>query len=124
MLKRLARFSGSAFNCALLALCVAVISWGLQAKLSLYSAPVSRSAESIAKLSTEKNSSQTMASIRQGLEKPAASAMASLLYLATSLHAFSIPSFSVHQVEVSLCSSCRSDSQGPDIMHRPPPTFS
>jgi hypothetical protein len=124
MLKQLARFSGSVFNCALLAMCVAVISWGLQSKLSLYSAPVSRSADSIAKLSTEKNSSQTVASIRQGLEEPAASTTASLLYLATSLRAFSIPSFSFHQVEVSLCSSCRCDSQGPDIMHRPPPTLS
>lgn len=123
-MKRLARFFGSAFNCALLALCVAVISWGLQAKLSLYGPPLSRSTETIAKLSTEKNSSQTIASIRQRLEKSSAWAMASLLFLATSLLAISIRSFSVHQVEVSLCGSCRYDSQGPDIMHRPPPTLS
>jgi len=124
MLKRLSNVSGSAFKCALLALCIAVISWGLSSKLSLYRASTSQSAATTAKLSTETKSSQTMAAIRRGLEEPVVWATASLLCFAISFPTITGSSFlSVDQIQAKLCGPCRCNWQGPDIMHRPPPTL-
>lgn len=122
MVKR-SRSAPFALKCALLFLAFAVFTWGLQAKLSLYKTAQSPSAASVAKLSTEKHSAQTMASLERVSELTGAWEKVSLLSLTASLHAISIPSIRFHQVELSLCRPCRCDLQGPDLMRRPPPAL-
>jgi hypothetical protein len=110
-----------AFKCSLLFLSSAVFSWGLQAKLSLYKTPQSPTTVIVAKLLTERRSAQTMASLENAprlhpsweTEKVVVAVQANLPF-----------SFEFHQVEVSLCRSGGCDSQGPDLMQRPPPVFS
>lgn len=121
MLKRFGKFSGLSLHYALAALCVAVICLGVHSKLSLYSAPTSQSVETIAKFSTEKNSSQTMASIRQGLEEPSSWMVAGLLCFAIALPSVPAPSLSVDQNGAICCHSGGRHWQGPDVMRRPPP---
>jgi len=123
MVKRSRSPAPIALKCALLFLAVAVFSWGLQAKLSLYKTSQSPSAASVAKLSTEKRTAQAMASIERIAELPGTWEKVSLSSLTASLHAISIPSIRFHQVELSLCRPCRCDLQGPDLMRRPPPAL-
>jgi hypothetical protein len=113
-----------ATKCALLFLAFSVFAWGLHAKLSLYQAAQNPSTATVAKLSTEKRSAQTMASLEKAVKPDSTWETVKLISLAVSLQMIAIPSFRFHQVEVSLCRSCRCDLQGPDIMHRPPPTLS
>jgi len=119
MLKRLRTISGSALCGALLTLCVAVFSWGLHSKLSLYKAHASQSETTIAKLSTEKNSSKTMAAVRRASEEPEASSLLCFLALALPI---TVAFFRSNQIQAPR-GPCRCDWQGPDIMHRPPPTL-
>jgi hypothetical protein len=120
MLKRLSTISGSALYGALLILCVAVFTWGLHSKLSLYRAQGSQSEATIAKLSTEKNSSQTMAVVRRGSVEPVAWAAASSLYFPALALANTVAFFRPNQIRAPR-GPCGCSWQGPDIMHRPPP---
>jgi hypothetical protein len=123
MLKRLGASTGFALKSALLCLCIAVVAWGLHAKLVLYGAPASQSAITVAKLSTEKHSSATLAAIRQAVEQPSTWATLSLLFL-VALPDLSAPSIGSYPVDVGLFPSSNSDSQDPRLMRRPPPVIS
>jgi len=113
-----------ALKCALLFLAFAVFGWGLHAKLSLYKAPQSPSTATVAKLSTEKHSAQTLASLEKHHSMHGVSRILKLVSLAASIRVSWSSSFRFHQVEVSLCKPCRCDLQGPDFMRHPPPALS
>jgi hypothetical protein len=124
MMFKQSRFDASfALKCALFFLASAVFSWGLQAKLSLYNAPQSPSVTTIAKLSTEKHSAQTMASLEAHKSLFGAPQILALVTLAASIKAQWSPSFRFYQVEVDSCRPCRRDLQDPDLMRRPPPAL-
>jgi hypothetical protein len=121
---KLPRFDTSfALKCALLFLASAVFNWALQAKLSLYLVPQSAPVTTVAKLSTEKSSVQTVASLETHESLYGAPKLLKLVTQSASIKAFWSPSFRFHQVEVNRCSPCRRDLRGLDLMRRPPPAL-
>jgi len=111
-----------AIECALLFLALAVFSWGLQAKLSLYKTHGPSSTGMVAKLSMEKHSSHTIASReRDGGNRPAEKVD---LPASVSLHGILVFSLALHQVALGLSNPSRYDLHGLYSLHRPPPSFS
>jgi hypothetical protein len=114
----------SGIRCVVLFLIFAVFVWGLHTKLSHYgpSMSSSNSASVTAKLLTDKSvehsanvyANDVANDLAERVEVPAFSA----------IHAVPFPQLALYQVELSLCSSCRYDSDGPNSMHLPPPTIS
>jgi hypothetical protein len=123
MLKRSQIVGTYAFKCALLFLACAVFNWGLQAKLSLYKTPHSRSTITVAKLLTETRSAQTMALLAKALEPDTAWETLNLIPLLVLAQAILILTFQVYQVELNLCRSRRSNFHDPHLTQRPPPAF-
>jgi hypothetical protein len=112
-----------AFKCALLFLACAVISWGLQAKLSLYKTPQSPSNVTVAKLLTEKRSAQTVALLEKALKPDTAPEPLNLIPLLVLAQAILFLTFKSYQVEMKLCRSRRWDFGDPHLTQRPPPGF-
>jgi hypothetical protein len=118
--------SGVSFRvkCVLIFLMLAVFGWGLHTKLSHYSPSMSSSkdASATAKLLTDKSVEHSADAYAQDvandpgqrIEVPASSVN----------HVMPFPQIALHQVELSLCNSCRYDSDGPNSMHLPPPSIS
>jgi hypothetical protein len=123
MLKRPQIAGRYAFKCALLFLASAVFSWGLQAKLSLYKPSQSPSSVTVAKLSTERRSAQTMALLEKAL-RPDTAWELNLIPLLVLAQAILILTFGFHQVEMNLCRFRRRDFPNPHLTQRPPPAFS
>jgi hypothetical protein len=110
-------------KCVLIFLMFAVFGWGLHAKLSHYNPSSSKDASTTTtKLLTDKSVEHSDDAYAQDvandpgqrIEVPALSV----------IHTMPFPQIALHQVELSLCNSCRYDSDGPNIMHLPPPTIS
>lgn len=121
---KLPRFDTSfALKCALLFLASAVFNWGLQAKLSIYVISQNPSVITVAKLSTEKSSVQTAASLETHESLSGAPKLLKLVTQSASIKAFWSPSFRFNQIEVNRCSPCRRDLRGLDLMRRPPPAL-
>jgi hypothetical protein len=112
-----------AFKCALLLLACAVFSWGLLAKLSLYKTPQSASTVIVAKLLTEKRSTQTMALLGSALKPDTAWETWNLIPLLVLAQAILILTFEFCQIEMNLCRFRRWDFQDPHLTQRPPPAF-
>jgi hypothetical protein len=111
-------------KCVLIFLMLGVFGWGLHNKLSHYSSSMSSSkdASATAKLLTDKSVEHSADAYAQDLvndpgqriEVPASSV----------IHVMPFPQIALHQAKLSLCNSCRYDSDGPNLMHLPPPTIS
>jgi len=123
MLKRPQIAGTYAFKCALLLLASAVFSWGLQAKLSLYKSPQSPATVTVAKLLTERRSSQTMALLEKALKPDTGWETLNLIRLLVSAQAFLIVMFEFFHVEMNLCRSRRRGFHDPHLTQRPPPAF-
>ena len=124
MFRRLQPGVSSRVKCVFIFLMFAVFAWGLHTKLSHYSPSISssNSASAAAKLLTDKSVEHSADAYAvevandpgQRIEVPTFSAV----------HAMPFPQIALYQVELSLCNSCRYDSDGPNSMHLPPPTIS
>lgn len=112
------------FRFALLFLALSVFAWGLQAKLSLYKAAQSPSTATVAKLSTENRSAQTIASLQSAMKSNHDRETIKFLSFLDSLRAAAAPSVRFQQVEVRLCRSSRSEWEGVGLRRRPPPATS
>jgi hypothetical protein len=112
-----------AFKYALLFLACAVFTWGLQAKLSLYTTPQSPSTVTVAKLLTEKRSAQTMALLEKALKPDTAWETRNLIPLLLLAQAILIVTFEFYQVEMNLFGSRRWGFHDPHLTQRPPPAF-
>lgn len=115
---------GFGFRFALLFLAFSVFAWGLQAKLSLYKAAPFPSTATVAKLSSENRSAQTIASLQSTMKSNIDRGTIKFLCFLDSLRAAEGPSVRFQQVEVRLCRSCGSEWQNLDVMRRPPPALS
>jgi hypothetical protein len=114
----------SGVKCVLLFLIFAVFVWGLHTKLSHYGPSMSscNSVSVTAKLLRDKSvehsadayAKDVANDLVERVEVPSFSA----------IHAVPFPQLALYQVELSLCSSCRYDSDGPNSMQLPPPTIS
>ena len=112
----------SAVKFLLFFLMFAVFIWGLHTKLSHYVPSKAASNSVTAKLLTDKSNEHSSDLDAEDvtnhpverLEAPAVSAT----------HTVSFSQLELYQVELSLCNSCRYDSDGPNSMHLPPPAIS
>ncbi|MGA2534772.1 MAG: hypothetical protein ABSF53_02065 [Terracidiphilus sp.] len=123
MLKRPQIAGTYAFKFALLFLASAVFTWGLQAKLSLYKPPQSPSTVTVAKLSTERRSAQTMALLEKALEPDTAWERLNLIPLLVLAQAILFLTFEFYHVEMNFCRSRRWNFHDPHLTQRPPPAF-
>jgi hypothetical protein len=124
MLRRLQPGVSFRVKCVLIFLMMAVFGWGLHIKLSHYSPSMSSSKEvsAAAKLLTDKSVEHSADAYAQDvaddpgqrIEVPSSSV----------IHVMPFPQMALHQAELSLCNSCRYDSDGPNSMHLPPPAIS
>ena len=108
---------------ALVFLMFAVFVWGLHTKLSHYIPSMSsNSASATAKLVTDKSVEHSADSCTEDV----ANGIVERIEIPTfsAVYAVPLPQLALYQVELSLCSSCRYDSNGPNSMHLPPPTIS
>jgi hypothetical protein len=125
MLKSTQPVVSSGVKCVFFFLMLAVFVWGLQTKLSHYrtSLSSSNSASVGAKLLTDKsvehsansNTEDATDFINESTQK---------LPVIPAIHVIPFRQLVFYQVELSLCSSSRYDSNGPNSMHLPPPTIS
>jgi hypothetical protein len=120
----------SGIKCVLLFLMLAVFAWGLHTKLSHYRPFTSSSncASVAAKLLTDKSVERSLKSVERSAEyeEDVANDPAQRIEVPTfsAIHPVPFPQLALYQVELSLCSSCRYDSDGPNSMHLPPPAIS
>ena len=112
-----------AFKSAVLFLAVAVFSWGLQAKLSLYKTPQSPSTITVAKLLTERRSAQTVALLGKALKPDTAREKLNPVPLLVLVQAILFLTFKFYQVDVNFCRSRRRNFHDPHLTQRPPPAF-
>jgi hypothetical protein len=124
MLKRTQADATFALKCALLFLAFSVFGLGLNAKLSLYKAQQSPETVAAAKLTTEKRTAQSALVLKVVREPLASSGTWTFIALTAFHHILTSPAFRLDQVEMSLCSPCRGDSQSSSLLNRPPPTLS
>jgi hypothetical protein len=115
----------SGVKCVLLFLMVAVFAWGLHIKLSHYTPSVSssNSASVTVKLLRDKSVEHSADSYAEDIANDRVERVEEVPTLST-IHVMPFPQLVLHQVELSLCSSCRYDSDGPNSMHLPPPAIS
>ncbi len=122
MLKRPQATVSLALECALLFLAIAVFSFGLQAKLSLYKSHPPSAA--VAKLSTEKRSAHTIvARVVREKDSPSSPAQKIRLHASISLQRALVPCSALHQVELSLYDPGRAHLHGLHSLRRPPPSL-
>jgi hypothetical protein len=114
----------SGVKCVLLFLMFAVFVWGLHTKLSHYTPCVSssNSAAVTAKLLRDKSVEHSA----DVYAKDVANEPVERVEVPTfsAIHPVPFPQLALYQVELSLCSSCRYDSDGPNSMQLPPPSIS
>ena len=107
----------------LLFLAFAVFSWGVQAKVSLYSVHSSPSKVAAAKLLTEDRTTQISVSLKV-LEEPVGSfQMLRLIASAASHPTHSLPSFRIRRLKTNLHYPSACASRLVSLMRRPPPTL-
>jgi hypothetical protein len=115
-----------AFECALLFLAISVFGWGLQAKLSCYNSDSgsSTSTRSVAKLSTEKGSDRTVASVEHQ-DRPRLTweslHFAAAAFMQQGNH---VPPAYLSQLGPEPRIPGQFNLHGPDLMRRPPPVLS
>jgi hypothetical protein len=114
----------SGTKCVLLFLMFAVFAWGLHTKLSHYSPSISssNSASVTVKLLRDKSVEHSADSYADDVANDSVERIE--VPTLSAIHAVPFPQLALYQVELSLCSSCRYDSDGPNSMHLPPPTIS
>jgi hypothetical protein len=109
-------------KCALILLMFTVFAWGLHAKLSHYNPSSSKDASATTKLLTDKTVEHSDDAYAEDVANDPGQRIKVAGFLA--IHIMPFPQIALYQVELSLCNSCRYDSDGPNIMHLPPPTIS
>jgi hypothetical protein len=111
-------------KCVLLFLMLAVFGRGLHVKLSHYAPSTSSSKDdsATAKLLTDKSVEHSADAYAQDVVNDPGQRIE--VSVSSVIHVMSFPQLVLHQVELSLCNSCRYDSDGPNAMHLPPPTIS
>ena len=114
----------SGVKCVLLFLMFAVFVWGLQTKLSHYTPSVSssNSVSVAAKLLRDKSVEHSTDPYTEDVANEPVERIEVTTF--SSIYAVPFPQLALYQVELSLCSSCRYDSDGPNSMHLPPPAIS
>lgn len=114
-----------ALECALLFLAVAIFSWGVQAKVSLYSSDPGNSALTsfMAKLSTERGSSHVVASAEDRDQPRFTVEVLHFVDFAVSMQSNSVPPANSRQSKTGPDIAGRYNLHGPDRMRRPPPVF-
>jgi hypothetical protein len=111
------------FKIAVFFLAFSVVAWGLQAKLSLYKVAQSPSMASVAKLSTEKRSSATLASIVRATKLPQAWEKIQAFSLTASIHAIPTSSLRGRHTDVKPSAPFLCALRSPGLMRRPPPAL-
>ena len=107
----------------LLFLMFAVFVWGLHTKLSHYIPSMSPNSASVsAKLLTDKSVEHSADSYVEEVANDLVQRIEVPIF--SAIHVVPFPQLALYQVELSLCSSCRYDSDGPNSMHLPPPAIS
>jgi hypothetical protein len=124
MFKRPRAATHSAVKCIIHLLVLAVFVWVLHGKLSLYKHHYCPSAATVAKVSIEKRSAQTVVSPERTTNLDGIWRDALLAALVASPEGISGPSSRFRNVALSLCKPCRIDSIGTDLLRRPPPALS
>jgi hypothetical protein len=124
MLRRTQPGVSSGVKGVLLLLMFAVFVWGLHTKLSHYSPSMSssNSASVTAKLLTDKSVEHSADTYTEDVVNDLVVRIEVPTF--SSIYAVPFPQLALYQVELSLCSSCRYDSDGPNSMHLPPPAIS
>jgi hypothetical protein len=114
----------SGVKCVLLFLMFAVFVWGLHTKLSHYTPSMSssNSVSATAKLLTDKSVEHSADVYANDVANDPVERVEVPTF--SAIHPVPFPQLALYQVELSLCSSCRYDSDGPNSMHLPPPTIS
>jgi hypothetical protein len=114
----------SGVECVLLFLMFAVFVWALQTKLSHYnpSTSSSNSVSATAKLLSEKPVQYSADAYAEEIANDPGQRIEVPIF--SAVHAMPFPQLAHYQVELSLCNSCRYDSDGPNSMHLPPPAIS
>lgn len=109
-------------NLLLLLLAVSVFSWGLQAKLALYSA-TSTTGSNVAKLSTERHSIETVRSLEERDETPHPDKLTVPTFCGKLLATHCFRTIT-EEAEISLTAPNRVKRTGIYTFHRPPPLLS
>jgi hypothetical protein len=114
----------SGVKCVLLFLMFAIFAWGLHTKLSHYTPSISSSNSSTVAVKLLRDKSVEHSADLYA--KDVANDPVERIEVPTlsRIHVVPFPQLVLYQVELSLCSSCRYDSDGPNSMHLPPPTIS
>jgi hypothetical protein len=114
----------SGVKCVLLLLMIAVFAWGLHTKLSHYTPSVSssNSVSVTVKLLRDKSVEHSADSYAVDVANDRVERVE--VPTLSTIHVVPFPQLALYQVELSLCSSCRYDSDGPNSMQLPPPTIS
>jgi hypothetical protein len=114
----------SGVKCVLLFLMFAVFIWGLHTKLSHYGPSISSSNSTsvTAKFLRDKSVEHSSDSYTEDVANHPVDRIEIPTF--TAIHTVSFPQLALYQVELSLCSSCRYDSDGPNSMQLPPPAIS
>ena len=114
----------SGVKCVLLLLMIAVFAWGLHTKLSHYTPSVSssNSVPVTVKLLRDKSVEPSADSYAVDVANDRAERVEVPSF--PTIHVVPFPQLALYQVELSHCSSCRYDSDGPNSMQLPPPTIS
>jgi hypothetical protein len=124
MLKRMQPGVSSGAKCVILFLMFAVFVWGLHIKVSHYSPSMSssNSASVAAKLLRDKSVEHSVDAYAKDVANDPVERIE--VPTASTIHAVPFTQLALYQVELSLCSSCRYDSAGPNSMQLPPPAIS
>ncbi len=124
MLKRMQPGVSPGVKCVILFLMFAVFVWGLHIKVSHYSPSMSssNSASVAAKLLRDKSVEHSVDAYAKDVANDPVEKIE--VPTASTIHAVPFPQLALYQVELSLCSSCRYDSDGPNSMQLPPPAIS
>ncbi len=111
-------------KCVLLFLMLAVFGWGLHTKLSHFNPSMSSSKDvsAAAKLLTDKSVEHSADAYAQDVADDPGQRIK--VPSSPVIHVMPFPQMALHHAELSLCNSCRYDSDGPNSMHLPPPTIS
>lgn len=115
-----------ALECALLFVAVSVLGWGLQAKLSLYhnSNHELTLTSYMAKMSTEKSSARTVASVEDHDQRRFIGETRHAITVAFSLLGHNVAPDNLIQPEPGPRIPGRFNLHGPDLTRRPPPVLS
>jgi hypothetical protein len=115
----------SGVKSVLLFLMFAVFVWGLHIKLSHYSPSISssNSVSGTVKLLRDKSVEHSPESYAEDVANDRVEREEEVPIF-SAIHVVTFSQLALYQVELSLCSSCRYDSDGSNSMHLPPPAIS